>query len=1078
MAMKNIQLYIRHLVLFMLVLVITALTVHGQQRTIAGTVRDEAGETLIGVSVVIKNTTIGVTTDFYGNYLIEVPSRDVILVFSYIGYQMQETVVGDRSLIDVVMKRAIIDLDEVVVIGYGSVRKSDLTGSVSSVRVEDMEGVSMTSIEQGLQGRISGVWITQTDASPDGGLSMVIRGSNSLIGGTEPLYVIDGIPISGGNEQLRDKSDFMGPSGDQQASTQGPNLLSFLNPNDIESIEILKDASATAIYGARAANGVVIINTKTGQNRPATINFSLITDTSIPYRRWDLLNGEENANHRNLGEVVSRYTKAYNWNTGQPGIYYDQIILPYDGTYNNDGTYRPKPEDFSNGVAASTDWEDIILRNSVARKYSLNTTGGSGALIYYFSGSYDDIQGPIVNSNFERFSFNANVRGKIRDNLTIRNSLLGVRTFGNRSFTNAGHFGDHSGLLFKAYKMSPLNLVGAIYYGEEEEMIGSDDPYTMATQFVDNRTNYNLLNNMSLDWEIIKDLVFKVSGAVNYRNDHRDVYYPLTTRRGLNAGNGMATYASGGNIYWLNENILTYRFKANRHSFDFLTGFTQEQTILQNRRNSVNDFLTDLTSFYNMEAAAQYDKPASSYSEFYIKSYLGRINYNYDNRYLLTASYRADGSSKFGAENKWGYFPSAAFAWRASQEEFIKKIAAIYDLKFRVSYGVTGNTAIQPYQSLPQLSPFSYPFNNAVQIGYQNSVLDNPNLRWEKTKQTNFGIDFGLWRGKFSVTADYYIKRTEDLLQMVRLSPSTGWFDYVANLGSLENKGLELQVFGVLVDKAFKWDVTGTWFKNEIIITDLGDVDTYPGRFVVRWNWNPFEIRVGEPLGIIYGNKVSHVIRTPEESANAAADNPNRNIGEMDLVKDENGNAAVVAIGNTNPDFSFGFTSRMSYKGLSLSFHIAGSIGQDILNMNAYDMIRIPQFQTLNSYLDRFWVPEILNSDGSVAIPENEGDWHLVVPISGRQFMNNHPTDLIIEDGSYVKLRNVTLTYAMPAKYRPAWLKGLRPFVSVNNVFSIDNYSGLDPETSLYGQDPTRRGVAMSEFPLSRTWSFGLNVTF
>jgi hypothetical protein len=456
------------------------------------------------------------------------------------------------------------------------------------------------------------------------------------------------------------------------------------------------------------------------------------------------------------------------------------------------------------------------------------------------------------------------------------------------------------------------------------------------------------------------------------------------------------------------------------------------------------------------------------------------LNYNYDGRYLLTATIRADGSSKFGKNNKWGYFPSAAFAWRVSNESFMSNVRAISNLKLRLSFGVTGNQGLSAYQSQPRLSTVNYPFNDEIAIGFQNDVIENPNLKWEKTAQYDAGLDVGLFNGRIMLTGDYYIKRTTDLLQVVSLAPSSGYISQVQNLGSLENKGAELEVNGKLLTGTLKWDMGLVWFKNNIKVLDLGGMEEYPGSWVQSWDWRPFPIRVGSPLGEIYGYKVEKVMKTQEDVNNAAKDLATKRIGEFDYVKDENGNMKRFNLGSTNPKFSFGFNSRIAYKNFELAFHFAGNIGQKIFNLQDRILLYGDGAQTTREYYERFWIPEIKDASGKVVIPDNGGDLHMIAAPWGRTSLNSitAPNDLMIHDGSWIKLRNLQLSWILPKKYTPSWLKGLKLFTSVTNLFSIDNYSGLDPEASVYGQDPTRRGVAFGEYPMSRTYSFRVDFQF
>ncbi|HEY9560052.1 MAG TPA: TonB-dependent receptor [Anseongella sp.] len=1047
-----------------------------QQQTVTGTVvSDETGEPLPGVSVTLKGDTRGTSTNADGNYSILVSSRNAILVFELLGFTPQGVNISGRSIINVTLMPDVRQLEEVVAIGYGTVRKSDLTGAVSSLKMEDIEGIPLNSIEQGIQGRIAGVQVTQSSAAPDGGISMIIRGSNSLVGGTEPLYVIDGIPISGGNEQIWGPDDGGGPAGEGQELSQAPNFLSFLNPDDIESIEVLKDASATAIYGSRASNGVVLITTKQGTVKP-TISFNVTTEMVQPFRRWDLLSAEEYAEYRRLNTIVGEYMN---------GSTYEDIIesgLPHSGTYSaSDGSYTPSPEDYAAGRAASTDWQDVIFRNALTQRYSLSLSGTANKLRYYIGGGYNNLQGPVINSSFDRYSLSSKLSGNAGTNVTFTNSLNAVRTVGKRVQADIAVSGANSGIMTKAYRSNPLTQIGQIWFEEiEGDLVGSDDPYTLATAFDDVNTTSQIMNNLQLDWEVIKNLHVKVSGAVRYTARQRDMYFPLSTQRGQLRGNGAAFYGNTESLYLINENLLTYRFRKEKHLLDVLGGFTMERTTRRSAAARTSNFLNDFTRYYNLGAGTDFTKPGTGFGQIDLTSFLSRLNYNYDNRYLLTASLRADGSSKFGKYNKWGYFPSAAFAWRVSNESFMSDIKSISDLKLRLSYGVTGNQGLSSYQSLPQLMPESYPFEDAVSIGYQNAIIENPNLRWERTTQYNVGLDIALFNGRIALTGEYYLKRTADLLQVVSLAPSTGYLKQVQNLGSLENKGMELEVNAKVLTGKLKWDVGAVWFKNDVEVLDLGGMDEYPGAWTVSWDWRPFPIKVGRPLGDIYGYRVDKVMKTQEDIANAANDLPTKNIGEFDFVKDEEGNMKLFRLGNTNPRFSLGFNSTFSYKAFELSFHLAGSIGQDIFNMQDRFLLYGDGAQTTRDYYNRFWIPEVKDASGNVVIPDNGGDLHMIAATGGRTSLSNlnAPIDLMIQDGSYVKLRNLQLAYTLPKKSTPAWMRRLRLYASVTNLFSFDNYSGLDPEASVYGQDPTRRGVAYGEYPMSRTFTFRADFRF
>lgn len=1051
---------------FILTLLFT-LPALGQNIQITGTIRS-SGKLIPGVTVIVKGANSGTQTDDNGRFTISVPNQNSILVFSSIGYEKVELPVKGKNIIDVNLTAIAKGLDEVVVVGYGSVKKGDLTGAVSSVSAKDIEGQSVVSIEQALQGRVPGMQVTQSDAAPDGGISVVIRGSNSLIGGTEPLYVIDGIPISGGNKRVKGPQDNFGPTGDLQNMSQAPNMLSFLNPNDIASIVVLKDASSTAIYGSRGSNGVVLITTKKGNRNRTTVNFSSSVDVSNIYRKMPLLSGPEYAEAQNLNYIISNYFQ---------GQAYEDIIrnVPYPGTYNNQGAYTPSPTDYKNGNAAWTDWQDVVFRTGISQKNSLGISGGSDKARYYVGAAYDDIKGTIIGSEFKRYSLNSNFDANLSNRVTLSNSFIVSSTKSDRAQTGDIHAGDQRGIISAAQAYSPLSLIGQVWYNDFNGILkGSDDPYTLATKFKDQENVINILENLSLKWNILKGLDVKVSGGAQYVNDERNMYYPITTQRGYDMGSGAAFAGKNESMYFINENTATYHTELHKQTFDFLLGFTQESTTYQNSSNTVSGFLNDLTQDYNLGNSSSYSQPSSDYEVNTLRSFLGRASYNYDERYFFDASLRADGSSNFTKENRWGYFPSMAFAWRVNKEPFFK-INKISDLKLRLSYGVTGNQGVSPYQTGIRLAPVTSPFGNALYIGLQNDNLGNPDLKWEQTAQYNLGLDLGLFKQRLTLTGNIYLKKTTDLLQDVLLSANTGYQTQTRNLGSLQNKGIELAINGTIIEKKnFKWDMGFNYFNDINLVTSLGGLDEYPGGYTLWWDWRPYVIKVGQPLGVLYGYKILKVMKTQVDLDNAAVDNPNVSLGEYDFVKDPaTGRMQLMKIGNTNPKFSFGFTNNFTLKQWSLAILLAGSLGQDIFNLNVRPLFE--NSQTYRSYYEKAWVPEIKDSNGNVVIKDNGGTLPVYESISGRNY--NIPNDGMIENGSWVKLRNVTLSYTLITQ-KINWLKNIKLYVSGSNLFSIDSYSGLDPEASVYGQDPTRRGTAYGEYPMARTFTFGFNASF
>lgn len=1030
-----------------------------QTQKIAGKVVDSYGEPLSGVSVVAEGTSTGVITGTDGRYRINVPKKVTSLTFSFMGMKTRVVRINSRTEINVRMEEDEKMIEELVVnVGYGVTTRTSLTGAVSSIRGETMAGQTMMSIDQGLQGRISGVQISQDDASPGGGLSFLIRGSNSLIGGTEPLFVVDGFPIEGGN------SDIEAPTGN---GNPAQNLLNFLNPSDIASIEILKDASSAAIYGARGANGVVIITTKKGYAERTKVTISQSCDFGSPLRKSDPCDAYDFAWFANMRQIIQDVFYG--------GKSYEETVasLPYRGTWSGDGTYKPAPEDYRNGTAMSTDWIDMVTRTGFYNKTMVSATGGNEKFKFYISGGYDKCNGILIGSDFQRYSFSANLNATLSRKWTLSNSTKLSYTYGKVGQTGLLN-GDNKGVLMSAYMYNPTTLMGQTLFDEEYGVVKeSDNPYIQATRFKDQNATLTVIDNLSLKYQIRRDLSFEINGGVNYNQKNKDMYYPTSTKRGSTQGGGRAFYGWQQSVNLLNSYVLNYRKKFGEHQISATGAYEMQYYISRDFNSSVYGFLNDLLLNYNFSAASNYYKPSSGQFSRGSASFVARINYNYGNRYILNASIRADGDTRFGKNNKWGYFPSAGIAWRVVNEKFFK-VPVISDLKVRASWGVTGNSRLGVYRSLPLVSVSEVPFEDNVYVGYYNSNIPNPDLRWEKTYQYNAGIDLGLFKDRISFTGDIYQKDTYDLLQNLKLAPSTGYSTRTRNTGHLRNRGIELSVKGIILNKKnLYWDFAANWYTNEAKMISLGDISEY--RVSIVNSWSPFRIAPGAKLGEIYGYRVSNIIKTEEDVANAALDNPNKEIGNFDYVKDENGNMKEMIIGNTTPDFNYGFSTTFRYQNFTLSANFSGSFGGDLINVQK--QIVQNRTQTNKSTLYNYWIPEIRDSKGNVVIPDNGKDglclWY---PGSSAHDISKL-TDRYIEDGSYFKMNNISLSYSWRPK-KISWLSEVRPSFAINNVFCITDYSGVNPEASLYGQNAITKGVTYYEYPMTRTFSIGLSITF
>lgn len=1045
-------------------------------RTVYGKVVNEEDEPLSNASVSVRGGQTVALTDASGGFRLAVPDRDVLITVTIVGYASQVVrAVPGRSL-TVRMKVTNREMDRVVVIGYGTSRRRDLTGSVASLAFDDaVSGVSMQSMEQGMRGRLAGVTVRQTSHAPGGSISVQLRGAASLSGNTEPLYVIDGFPMEGGNQMPR--GEVTGPRNEQAESSPPHNLLNFLSPEDIESIEVLKDASSTAIYGSRGANGVVLITTRKSKSARPTFVFNHYMEATSLMRRLDLLDAPSFARMMN---------EQYVNTSSLSGMSYESILssglMPFPGAVNASGVYVPSPEDFSSGRYKGTDWQEELYRTALASNTSLSFNGGAGKTKYYFSGNYRDVQGMIPGSAMKRFSLNANLQSQLFDRLSFSNNLVLSGSFLNNIQEGVANFGIGRPVITRILQHPPTSPIGEVFEDINQGVEALDDPYTMATRFIDKRQDYNVFETANIEFRIMKDLVLNVRGGARFFLQNRDMYFPLSTDRGQRV-RGQASNSGMTRYTLLNENTLNYRKRVGRHSLNGLAGFTQELSDMRNQYVSVNGFSNDLLSFYSLQSGTVYNPPQSGFTSTRLNSFIARANYGYDDRYLFTLSLRADGSSRFGTDNKWGRFPSGAFAWRVGKERFMQRAGFVSDLKLRTSYGLTGNQSLLPYQSMAQLGPGIATLNGTtVSVGYQNTILDNPSLRWETTRQLDVGIDLGLFDDRITIAADHYVRHTRDLLQQILLPGSSGYVFQFQNIGSVMNRGFEVQVNARIADKAVKWEVGANISRNINRIQDLGDAQMLPGRWVISYDFYPFKLKVGESIGTIYGYRTDGVFRTQAE-VNAAPAQDNRSIGEFRYVDVNNDGKVVndgsdeVMLGSTNPDFSFGFTTQLKYRAFDLSAMVYGSVGQQMVNMNlVYGSRMVGSWNAYRDIFENAFRPEVKDASGKVVQPGNpDGTWNMAGSLGART--RNVLIDRWVEDASFARLGNLTIGYNLPRK--PKYLRNLRLYASGNNLLTITPYRyGYDPEASMYGQDPTRRGVDFGVYPPGRVIKFGVDITF
>ncbi|HXD77042.1 MAG TPA: TonB-dependent receptor [Puia sp.] len=1038
--------------LFIVSLLLCTGPVFAQGRVIKGKIIDAGtGLPLNGVTVMAKATKAATTTDANGNFQLTVAGNSGILVFSYVGYENLEVPVGAKTFISLAMASSAKKLSDVVVVGYGSVRKSDVTGALASVKGDELMKTNPVNLQQGLQGRVAGVQVLQNDGAPGAGISIQIRGANSFLGGTEPLYVVDGIPFNADNSSAT-------PNSLEPNEVQTINALSFLNPSDIESVEVLKDASATAIYGSRGANGVVLITTKKGKRGKDKIEVNAVNTLSQVTHQIHVLNAETYANYENEAFINADIYAGTNYQaTGQ---------LPYTGTVDPvTGIYKPAPSEFRN---KSTNWQDVVFRKAISTDLNLSFSGGNENGTHMLSFDYLNQEGTMVNSGYKRGIVRMNLTRHVKSWLTIGTNTSMTRSFNNQLKTGSTDLFGQAGVIRSALTYAPV-------YGLNDLKIRRlTDPYTYTKDVQNNIGSNSLFSSNYLEITLARGLKIRQNVGLSFLTNQRNQYYPVTTFEGSNA-HGEAEVSDNSSYSVVSETILSYDRKIGKHDFSFMGASTYENTLYDYKAMGASNFENDLLTSYNLSAGSVYAAPVNGRTQYTLNSFLGRLNYNYDDKYLATVSYRADGSSKFAADNKWAGFPSFALAWKVNKEDFLSHSHSISDLKLRFSYGQTGNQAIPPYASLSKYTPVPFIFNSDLYNGYAVAQPGNNGLKWETTAQFNLGVDLSI-RNIFSFTIDLYRKRTSDLLQNVILPGSTGYASQLQNLGSVENRGVEISANANILNNAFRWRATATFALNRNKILSLGGKQRQFGANITL-NDAPFIQQVGSPIGLLYGyvengfyNSEAEVQADPQY-AGSPENVIKKMVGEIrykDLDKVPGiTDADRTVIGNVNPKFTYGFTNNFSYNNFDLSIFIMGSYGNDIVNLNTYYMSNLgfPDYGNITQALyDGRWTPQnAAHAVNPKAIATTDRSFKF-----SRRF---------IENGSYIRLKNVNLGYELPV-HDSKYVNSLRFFVSADNLLTITKYTGFDPDVNGYGQDPSLRGVDLGGYPVARSFNLGVKCIF
>ena len=1041
--------------------------------TISGRVVSRADNTALpGVTVLQKGTSNGVSTNSDGSFSLSAPLGSTLTISS-VGFITTE-VTATSAPISVALVTDTKQLNDVVVVGYGSVKRSDLTGSVASIKSAELLVGTPLSLDRGLQGKVAGVQVTQNDGAPGSGISMQIRGVNSFGSNTQPLYVIDGVPLEVNNAGSTASGDLNG----NEHAVLSTNALNFLRPADIESIEVLKDASATAIYGSRGSNGVVIVTTKRGQSGNDHVDVNFRTGLDVVGHRIKMLDAETYANYLN--------EKFYNddkyLGTSKTDTAGGDFQLPFTGLRNRTtGIRSPLPIDFR---GHSTDWQDVIFQHAPVNDATVTFSGGTADKgNFLVSANYIRQAGVITSSAYEQGGLRLNVSRNLKKWLTFETNTQITRSLNKLVKTGTSYAGGDAGVIYAALRFAPTNTVtgqqliaGGTYITPSDQI-----PTTNPKAYVEDVKNQNLVNSIfssnSLIFNILPGLQVRTRLGLNYYTSNRNVYYPRSTYEGRSA-QGALSVSAFNQFELTSENLVSYNRKfGEKHDLTAVAGYTFTDNNYNEQRVQATKFLNDALQDNNLGAATNKDI-FSGRGESILRSYLGRVNYSFNSKYLLTLTGRVDGSSKFAANNKYASFAAGALAWRVVDEKFITDLDVFSDLKLRLSYGTSGNQGIGSYESLARLNATTYVFNGALVPAYYVGSLASPNLTWETTYQADAGIDVGLMKGRLNLTVDVYDKQTKNLLQNLGVPPDVGFNSVRTNVGQVQNRGLEVALSVRAVDNAaFKWTPSGNISINRNKIVSLA-----PGKAVdfspnISFDVQPFILEPGQAIGRIYAVQEDGIYKTVAEvqaafpkSAPLSDEDAKKLVGKV-RYKDVNGDGLFsptldrTVVGNVNPKFVWGFNNTFNYKGLDLGVFFQGSYGNDIINnvrrnldnLGATDHSNISQ-----AAYDSRWTET--NPNGTTPRAGNDD----TVPLL---FSNR-----FVEDGTYVRLKNVSLGYNFT--FTQYGLRTARLYASLTNLYTWTHYTGYDPEVNAYGQDPSRRGVDLGNYPTARSFSVGVNVGF
>lgn len=1060
--MKNIMLFLMALVM--------SCHVMAQQGRITGTVTDSKdGSGMPGVNVLVKGTANGTITDMNGKFSLNVSTKNAVLVATSVGYKPQEIrLKSDQKIVNVVLEENSELLDEVVVVGYGTMKKSDLTGSVGSLSGDKLKESVTANFDQAMQGRIAGVQVTSNSGTPGAATTIRIRGASSINGDNEPLYIIDGIPVQGTGTSIAGFDWAGGANGQNRV-----NPLSAISPSDILSVDVLKDASACAIYGAAGANGVVMVTTRHGKSGEVKINYDgYMSSSSLP-KKLDMMNLKQFAVYQqeisaDLGNKLSDYFK-------------DPSIL-----------------------GEGQDWQDAIFQTAVAQSHSLSVSGGSDKTQFSVSGSWFDQDGIVIGSGFNRFNSRFNFDAQARKWLKLGGSLSFARTDETITLNDGG-----DGVIMQSLLMPPnvpVKDMNGNYAGPESVEGITWNPVAIAMTRTNKLLRNRIMGGFYGSAEIIKGLTLRAEYSFDASNNTNKAFHPTYEWGALKNTINRIMQRDDQSMFWMQKDYITWEKTFNqKHNISLMAGFEATKSSWEGTQLIKSRLTTDDIKVIGVDGT--YETNSGWKDESTQASVFGRANYNYDNRYYLTGTMRRDGSSKFGPDKRWGNFPSMAAAWRISNEAFMKDNKTISNMKLRIGYGMVGNSNIGNYKFGSAMTASSTPFGT----GYRPTNISNPDLKWESSVQYNLGLDLGLFNDRISLAVDAYYKTTKDLLLQISIPTYLGGSGYddiqspFANIGKIENKGVDISLSTHNIKgKNLNWTSNLVFSLNRGEVTALND-DSQAIYSKLNW-YSEFQTatitKVGHPIGVFYGYQTEGLFKDKADILNHAvqkADPQNSKInyvnktggvwvGDIKFVDQNNDNVIdtkdQVIIGNPNPDFTFGFNNNVTYKDFDLAFSITGSVGGDILN---YARV-LTEGQTsiwTNQSIDVVNRAKIGLNDAAGSATDGDNVYLLnpeaTLPRAATNDVNrnNRMSDRFIEDGSYVRLSNISLGYSFPKNLvKKMKIEKLRVYASAQNLFTITGYSGYDPEIGSYNQSALMQNIDMGHYPSPRMFTFGINLGF